>query len=57
MCGWIRVSGSTEAIAVSPSPGGRAWIWRQAVALVASWIAMRVLVRLGRALLRPFRRR
>lgn len=26
MCGWIRVSVSTEAIAVSPSPGKRAWM-------------------------------
>ena len=26
MCGWIRVSGSTEVIAVSPSPGQRAWM-------------------------------
>ena len=48
----IRVQPDDGPLEPGPDdPGGRAWIWRQAVALGASWLAWRVLRRsIGRLL-------
>jgi deazaflavin-dependent oxidoreductase (nitroreductase family) len=55
----IRIAPADGAplLAGPDDPGGRGWLWRQALALAATWVAVRVLRRTVRTVRRPDRPR
>lgn len=53
----IRITADAEWLDPgADDPGGSAWIWRQAVALGASWLALRLVRRVARGIVRGFAR-